>query len=514
MADDRNMLQAIFIRPPARPSLTPRSAEGARLALVPLATIAVAVGALLIAFAGGYGYHRDELYFLAAGHHLAWAYPDQGLLTPLIARAMDGLAPGSLTLLRLPSALMAAGTVFTTGLTAYELGGGRRAQLIACACAAVSSVTLVVGHLLSTTTFDLLAWAVVCWLVVRILRTGEARLWLAVGSVGGLALLNKPLIAAYFLTLGFALVTVGPRRSLRNRWLPAAAVIAAALWSPWLIWQAGHAWPQLHISSAIANGGSTSSQPRWAFLPYQLLLVSPVLAPVWIAGLIDLLRSSRLLRFRSLGCVWLLLAGLFLITGGKPYYLAGMFPVLLAAGSLRVAEWTSDAGRRARRVALVVGIGLSGLVSAVIALPLLPPGDAAPAVAMNADAGETIGWPELVHDVSRVYWSVGGQAVILTENYGEAGAVDRYGPGLGLPSAYSGHNGFADWGPPPVRLRRAIAVGFAASSLRQWFGICITAARVRNDAGISNEEERAPIEICSEPRLPWSTLWPKLRHLS
>ncbi len=494
------------------PALGHRSVESGRLATWPLATTAALVAALLIAFAHGYGYHRDELYFLVAGQHLAWSYPDQGVLTPLIARVMSGLAPGSLTVLRLPSALMAAATVFATGLTAFELGGGRRAQMIACACAAVSSVVLAVGHLLSTTTFDLLAWTAVCWLVVRILRTGDERLWLAVGFVGGLALLNKPLIAVFFAALGVAFLVVGPREIFRSRWLWLGAVIALALWSPWLIWQAGHGWPQLKISSAIANGGSASSQPRWAFLPFQLLLVSPVLAPVWIAGLLDLLRSSRLRRFRSLGVTWVLLAVAFLIAGGKPYYLAGMFPVLIAAGSLRAAEWTSH--RRARRTVLAICVGLSGLVSAVIALPILPARDASPVVSTNADVGETIGWPELVRSVRRVYRGVGGRAVILTDNYGEAGAIDRYGPALGLPSAYSGHNGFAAWGPPRSRPGTTIVVGVDQAPLHRWFSGCVQAGRVRNSAGISNQEQDEPIDVCSRPRRSWSSLWPSIRHLS
>jgi hypothetical protein len=492
-----------------------RAATGtARLAVLPLAATATLVAALLVAFAGGYGYHRDELYFLAAGQHLAWGYPDQGLLTPLIAHMMRGIAPGSLTVLRLPSALMLAAVVFTTGLIAFELGGARRAQIIACACAAVSSVVLVVGHLLSTTTFDLFAWTLVCWLVIRTLRTGEQHLWLGVGFVGGLALLNKPLIAVFLLTLGLALLVVGPRRSLQSRWLWLGAVVALALWAPWLLWQAQHGWPQLHISSAIANGRSASSQPRWAFLPYELLLVSPVLAPVWIAGLVDLLRGPHLRRFRSLGFTWVVLAALFLAAGGKPYYLAGMFPVLIAAGSLRTAVWTTRGRRQTRSAVLAACIGLSGVVSALIALPVLPAHDDAPFVKMNADVGETIGWPELVRGVQRAYGSVGGRAVILTANYGEAGAIDRYGPALGLPAAYSGHNGFAEWGPPPERFSMTIAVGFSETSLRRWFGACTTAGRVRNDAGISNQEDGARIEICSEPRLPWPTLWPSLRHLS
>ena len=514
IADDLDMHERALSSPLARPALARGATDSTRLAALPLAALATIVAIVLIASAGGYGYHRDELYFLAAGQHLAWAYPDQGLLTPLIAHLMSVLAPGSLTALRLPSALLSAGTVFLTGVMSHELGGSRRAQLIACAGASVSSVVLAVGHLLSTATFDLFAWTGVCWLLLRILRTGEDRLWLGVGALGGCALLNKPLIAAFFAALLLALLGFGPRERLHSRWLVGAAVIALVLWAPWLLWQSAHGWPQLHISSAIAHGGSASSQPRWAFLPYQLLLVSPVLAPVWIAGLIDLLKRPALRRFRALGVAWLSLAVVFIVAGGKPYYLAGLFPVLLASGSIRVTEWTASGARRARATLLAAAIGLSGLVSAAIALPILPAADAGPIVKMNADVGETIGWPELVQSVRNAYSRVPGHAVILTANYGEAGAIDRYGPAFGLPSAYSGHNGFAYWGPPPARLTNAVVVGFSDVSLSQWFGRCVAAGTVRDSAGISNQEDGARIQICSTPRFPWATLWSKMQHLS
>src|SRR3954452_459380 len=140
--------------------------------------LAGAVTIVLIALAGRYGYHRDELYFLAAGRHLAWGYADQGPLTPFLARVLNDIAPGSLTVLRLPSAAMTGVTVLMTGAIAWDLGGSRRAQLIASACTAAAAVVLAVGHLLSTATFDVLAWTVLLALVVRIVRGGDERLWL------------------------------------------------------------------------------------------------------------------------------------------------------------------------------------------------------------------------------------------------------------------------------------------------------------------------------------------------
>ncbi|HEY5197392.1 MAG TPA: glycosyltransferase family 39 protein [Solirubrobacteraceae bacterium] len=484
-----------------------------RPALRPLLGIAAVVTLVLIVLAGGYGYHRDELYFLVAGRHLAWSYPDQGPLTPLIARLMDSIAPGSLTVLRIPSALMAGGTVLVTGLTAFELGATRRAQLIGAGCTAAGAVVLATGHLLSTSTFDLLAWAVVIWLFARAIRTGEDRLWIATGAVTGLALLNKPLIPFLLVGLGAGLLIVGSRRLLRSRWLWAGLVIALVMWSPWLVWQNAHDWPQLKVSSSIAHGGSGSSQPRWALIPFQFLLVSPVLSPVWVAGLLALVRRQSLRPFRLFAVAWVVLVVIFLAAGGKPYYLAGMFPVLLGAGAIEVDGWLERGSRRLRRGLLAAAIVSGGLVSAVIALPVLPRDQTGPVLAADSDVGETIGWPDFARTVAGVYRQAGRPAVVFTSNYGEAGAVDRYGPALGLPAAYSGHNGFGEWGPPPDRRGPVVVVGLDDTELAGHFVGCRIAARVTNAANVDNDERGAPVDLCAGTRRAWSQIWTGLRHL-
>ena len=445
-----------------------------------LVLIAAGVVVVLAAFSSGYGYHRDELYFIAAGEHLDWAYADQGPLTPLIARAMTEIAPGSLTVLRLPSALAAGGIVLLTGLLARELGGTRRAAVIAAACAAVATIVLFTGHLLSTSTFDLLAWTAITWLCVRAVRTGDDRLWLVAGGVLGIALLNKPLPA--FLALGlFAGVAIaGPRRLLRNRYVWAGAAIALILWSPWIAWQASYDWPQLDVSRSIAEGHSASSEPWWAMVPFQFLLVSPVLAPVWIAGLVRLFRDPAARDFRFLAWAWVVLAVVFMATSGKPYYLAGLLPALLGAGAVPVDRWLERGRRGVRKAALATAVVASAAVSAVISLPVLPADRADPVIEVNDDVGETIGWPELTQAVARAYRQAeddGRRPVIFTSNYGEAGAVDRYGPSLGLPGAYSGHNAYGDWGHPPDGSAPVVAVGLEPGELAGAFRGCTTVAR-------------------------------------
>lgn len=495
----------------------PGPAELPPLAAVPVLGVAVAVAVLLAAFAGRYGYHRDELYFLAGGRHLAWGYPDQPPLVPLIARLMSDLAPGSLVLLRLPSALVTGGLVVLTGLLAREVGGGRTAQALACAVIAVAPVTTGSGHLLSTTTFDLPAWALLCWLVVRILRTGEQRLWLVAGLVAGLGLMDSDLVAFLILAVVVALAVAGPRSPLRSPWFYAGGVLALAIWSPYLAWQAGHGWPELTVARSIAAGQSGTSAPWWLILPEQFALVPWYFAPVWIAGLVRFFRDPGLRWCRAVGVAYPALAVAFMATGGKPYYLAGMFPVLLAAGAQPAVGWVR---RRARlRRSLVAAAFVLSVAELPVTLPVLPVPTVhdTPIVALNYDAGETIGWPAFVRQIAAVYRSLPASqraaAAVLASNYGEAGAVDRFGPADGLPSAYSGHMSFWYWGPPPTSATTAVVVGYPRSQLG-FCGSVRLAARLDNHERVNDDEQGAQVWICRDLRASWRAIWPSQRSLS
>lgn len=472
--------------------------------------VAGLVTLVLVLFSGGYGYHRDELYFIAAGKHLDWAYADQGPVTPLLARAMTELAPDSLTVLRLPSALAAGLMVLVTGLLARELGGSRRAGVLAAATAGLAVVILFDGHLLNTSTYDLLVWTVAVWLVVKAVR-GDERLWLLAGLVLGLGLLNKPLPAFLAVALLAGLLIAGPRSLLRSPYVWGGAVIAAALFAPFVIWQAAHGWPQLEVSASIAAGGSTSSQPWWAVIPFQFLLVSPVLAPIWITGLVRLFRTPELRDLRFLGWTWVLLAAVFMATSGKPYYLAGLLPMLIAAGCVPIPEWLTRGRSGLRKLALGFALASSAVIDPIIALPVLPVASADIIIAMNPDVGETVGWAEFVTTVATVHEP---GAVIFTRNYGQAGAIDRYGPEHGLPQAYSGHNAYHIWGPPPDSSAPVIVIGETVAQASEHFDGCTQRAKVSNPAGVKNGEYGTPVLLCEAPRRPWSALWPELRLLA
>jgi 4-amino-4-deoxy-L-arabinose transferase-like glycosyltransferase len=506
-------------KPPAGTGVPVRCYPAAlpRLATVPVLAIAVAVAALLAGFSGRYGYHRDELYFLACGRHLAWGYPDQPPLVPLIARLMSDLAPGSLVLLRLPSALVTGALVVLTALAARELGAGRAAQVLAGAVIAVAPVVTGSGHLLSTTTFDLPAWALLTWLLVRILRTGDQRLWLAAGLAAGVGLMDTDLIAFLLIAVVVALAVAGPREPFRSPWFYAGGALALAIWSPYLAWQAGHGWPELTVARSIAAGQSGTSAPWWLIVPEQFVLVSWYFSPVWIAGLVRLFRDPSLRWCRAAGVAYPVLAVAFMATGGKPYYLAGMFPVLLAAGAEPAVRWLRRGQVRLRRGLMVAAFALSIAVLPVT-LPVLPVSVVhdTPIVALNYDAGETIGWPAFVREIAAVDRSLPASqrasATVLASNYGEAGAVDRFGPADGLPPAYSGHMSFWYWGPPPASATTVIVIGYPRSQLG-FCGSLRRATRLNNHEQVTDDEQDAPVWICRNLRATWRAIWPSQRSL-
>jgi 4-amino-4-deoxy-L-arabinose transferase-like glycosyltransferase len=487
----------------------------AELARRPLLVIAGAVTLLLVATSWRYGYHRDELYFIVAGHHPDWGYPDQPPLTPVLARLMDQLGGGSLLVLRLPSALAAGATALLAGMTAREMGGRARAQLIAAACVGVSSTTLVTGHIVSTTTYDVLFSTVVCWLLARSVRTRENWLLLPAGLALGLGLLNKSLVGVLVLALAVGVVIAGPRRWIRSGWLAVAVVVALLCFAPYLAWQALNGWPELDMGRSIAAGDAQGG--RIGFLPFQLLLVSPVLVPVWVAGLVRLLRDGPGRPFRFLGIGYLVLAGLFLVAGGKAYYLAGMYPALLAAGAIATDGWLRDRAGRTRLLGAAVGLSL--VVGAVVGLAVLPARALGPVLSVNPDAGEQVAWPRYVDQIAGVWngltSSQRATGLVLTRNYGEAGAIDRFGPAVGLPPAYSGHNGFAEWAVPSGQAGPVVVVGYSDDTERgRLFGSCQQQATLDNGLGLDTEEQGVPVWVCGQPPRPWVQTWEDVRHLN
>ncbi|MGW6421365.1 glycosyltransferase family 39 protein [Nocardia sp. NPDC055053] len=453
-----------------------------------------------------YGYHRDELYFLAAGRRLDWGYPDQPPLVPALARLTAAIDPDALWVLRLPAIAAATFVVVCAGLMAKELGGGRGARALAAGAVASAAMVQAAGHLFGTTVFDLAAWSLICLLVLKLLRGADPRWWLAVGAVVGLGVQNKVLVVVPVGALAIAVLLTPQRKVFATRYFATAAAIAALIAAPYLWWQAANGLPQWALSRAIAGGSSGTSDSPIMFVLLQFGLVGPLLVPLWGYGLWRLWHS----RYRVFPIAYGVLFVLFLVAGGKAYYLGGMYPVLLAAGSVGLASALGDRGKRWAAVGSVLVV--NAVMSAVLFLPVLPvaqlPGT--PVLAVNYDAGETIGWPRFVAQVAAARPP---GAAVLTANYGEAGAIERYGAEYGLPTPYSGHNAYWWWGPPPDTATTVLTVGIDRDRLTGLCSIVEPAGALDNGLGIDNDEQGEPLFVCREPIRPWSQVWPQLRSL-
>jgi 4-amino-4-deoxy-L-arabinose transferase-like glycosyltransferase len=454
------------------------------------------------------------MYFIVAGSHPAFGYPDQPPIVPLVCWAMHSIAPGSLQLLRTPSALAAAATTVLAAMVAREIGGTARAQALAALCTAVSGFSLAVGHFVTTTTFDMLSTTLLGWLAIRAVLRGSGAALLAAGVAVGVGMEAKPQVGLVALVMAAMLLAAGPRAPLRSWWAAGGVLATLALAAPYLIWQQRHGWPQLTLAHNIAGSAESG---RTGFVPFQLVMVSPALVPVWAAGLLAPFRRPAVRPLRFVSLAYGVLAVIYLAGDGKAYYLASLYPVLLGLGAVPTVEWESRRlPQRTRTLAIV--LALSAAVSALIALPLLPVRDLQGSIVMaiNPDQGETVGWPRFVQTMDRAWRAIPPaerrHTAIFTGNYGEAGAVDLLGATVGLPRAYSGHNGFSEWGTPAADDSHALIVGFDGPAVaRPEFQGCRSLARINNGVGLDNDEQGYPVMLCSVAGR-WPVLWPQLTH--
>jgi hypothetical protein len=492
-----------------------RSGMGAPFARLPVVAVAGLIVAGLLVLSPLYGFHRDELYFIVAGRHPAFGYVDQGPLTPLLSAGMVSVLGLSPTAVRILPALAIAACILLAGLIARDLGGRRRAQVIAAATLAASGY-LAAGHLDSTATYDLLAWAVVLWLAMRLLDGADPRLWLAVGVTVGLGLENKDILLFLGASLVGGLVLTRRWDILRSPWAWAGLAIAVLLWAPNVAWQAANGFPQLQMAGQISG----ASDNRVKVIPELLLLAGPLLAPIVLAGAWWLLHDPAARPWRAIGYAAPILLALVLASGGKSYYAAGFFPPLMAAGGIVADRWLDRGRPKVRLVALLVAGAASFVITAVLVLPILPPAAFAssPIPGLYAESSEQLGWPELVATVEGSVAALPpdqrARTAILTDNYGEAGALELLG--AGLPPVYSGHNSYWDWGPPPDSLTAAVVVTHATSAdfAAYWgLGTCRRVARVDNGLGLDNQEQGVGVWVCPALGVPWSQSWARIRHL-
>lgn len=483
-------------------------------ARAPVLAIAGAMGAVLAATAGRYGYFGDELYFLAAGRQLDWGYADQPPLLPLLARLMDMFGADSPFVLRIPAMLAMAAGVVLTALIARELGGGRKAQLISAAAFAVSMQTLAGGHYLATSTIDPFLWTLLIWLLVRWVRTRADGLLIWGGVVTGLALNTKFLIGAFWVVALTAVVVFGPRDLIRRPALWIGALIAAAMIAPTLIWQAANGWPQLAMGAVISHEVSIGWGGRALFVPTLVVSAGVPIGLILVSyGLWRLLRSERLRPYRFLGWTTLGVLAVFLVANGRYYYAAGMFAPLFAAAAVEIEA--GQASKWWRWITTWPVYVVAAVIAIPQALPILPQASMAttPDWVRPIFADEEIGWREITESVARAYRGVPdpSRTGIVAAKYWQASAIDHYGPELGLPSPSSPNRGYSTLPRPPESARDILFVGNDPSALVPHFTEVREVGALDNRSGVRNVSQGMKIWLATGRTGTWDTVWPSLK---
>jgi hypothetical protein len=493
-----------------------------------VAYVALADFLLHLYTAGHYGYFRDELYYLICGRHLAWGYVDQPPLIALIARVGVALFGSSLRAIRLLPAAAGAATILLAGQVARELGGRRFAQVLGALAVFAAPGFLGIDNLLTMNAFEPLFWTGCAWVIVRMIRTGDTRLWLAYGLLAGIGLENKHSMLFFGFATVVGLLLVPERRLMASRWLWLGGVLAFLIFLPNLMWEAARGFPTLVLLRHVAASGRNVSLSAAGFLAQQIFLMNPLALPVWLGGIVWCFgREGK--RYRVLAWIYLVILGCMLALNGRVYYLFPVYPMLFAAGGVALESWFAGRRQAWLRPAYVAALLGSGALLAPILLPVLPVETylrysgtlhlAPPRLEMHKRGplpqiyADMFGWPEMAATVARIYNSIppGMRAVtvIFCNNYGEASAIDFFGEKLGLPPAISPHQNFYVWGPGTATMNSVIAIGFSRRDLEKYFTWVEPAATL--DSPYAMPYENGPIFYCRGPHTPFSQVWDKMK---
>jgi hypothetical protein len=494
----------------------------------PWLVLGLATLAIHLLFNSGYGIFRDELYFIVCGQSPDWGYVDQPPVVPLLAAWSHALFGNWLVGFRLVPALALSATVALTCEFARVIGGGRFAQWLAGLCALMSPQFLAIGLLFTTDTFQPVTWLACAWCIVRLSQTGNERWWLGFGAVLGFSLLTKYMIGFYAAALAVGLLATPLRKSLLRPWVYIGALIAALLVLPNVLWQQALDWPFLELGKAAVNGKNVALSPP-AFFLQQLLLVGPAAAPVWVAGLWACLYRPRLAVYRAFPIAYVLLFAFFVATHGKAYFLTSIYPILFAIGAVAIERWFAH---WAVRGCALAGVAISGVIVAPLAIPVMPEetyinyaaalglGPSATAAehqrlgALPQHFADMHGWPEMAAKIAAVYRALPPQdrarAVFFAGNYGEAGAIDVYGRGLGLPPAISSHNNYFLWGPRGHDGSVVIVIGGEPGDYDNYRSVELAG---HTDAPYAMPYETGqPIYVLRGRNEPLGKGWSKLKH--
>jgi hypothetical protein len=471
----------------------------------------------------GYGYFRDELYYLACSCHLDWGYVDQPPLIALITWLVRSTIGDSLTAIRFLPAVAGACEVILAALIARELGGKRIAQGLAALATLVAPGILATQDFLSMNAFEPLFWMGCAWIVIRIVKTGDQKLWIWFGILAGFGLENKYSMSIFGAGIVFGLILTPQRKVFASPWIWIAGAIAFLIFLPNLIWNIQHHFPFLELQANIRRSGRDVALSPWAFFAQEGVDMHPLTLPIWLAGLWFFFSTSGK-PYRTLGWAWVFTAGVIVTLSPRVYYLFPAFPILFAAGAVL---W--EAQPRWRIYVWSAALVATGVVLLPLAIPILPPETYiryTKALHVNQPAIEThqlgplpqvfadrFGWKEMTATVAGVYnhlpAEVRPKTAIFAQNYGEAGAIDMFGPKYGLPPAISGHQSYFLWGPRGYTGESVIVMHGQQKDLESRFAEVQKVASVYDP--YSMPYEHFDVFYCRGLKQPLSEIWPQVK---
>jgi hypothetical protein len=485
---------------------------------------------VLVLTAGNYGYYRDELYFIAASEHLDIGYVDFPPFVAVLTAAVRGLFGDSAVALQFLPALASAGVVVLAGLMARELGGGRFAQGLAALATLIAPNILVFGTWLAMDAFDQLFWALAAYVLVLIFTRDRPRLWLLFGLVAGVGLLIKISMLYFGFAVFVSLLLTPARSQLLSRWSWLGGAIALSFLLPYVYWEFTHGWPTLEFWRNY--GGKLAPNSPGGFLLDQTMTMHPATLPIWGAGLYYYLLSKEGERYRVFGWVFVILFAVFFIQNAKFYFLAPAYPMLFAAGGLVIERFIRLRQWDWLKPAYVSFLLVTGAIVASLAVvPILPVETVAKITGPVGNLGvesesraqsqipQTFafrhGWDDMVETIAGVYGSLPAEeqakSCILAGDFGEAGAIDFFGPRYGLPKAISGHNNYYIWGPRGCSGEVVISVGVPLERLEAVFKDIERADTVECEYCMP-VEDNLPVYVARDPKMPFEEAWRQFKH--
>ena len=485
--------------------------------------------------AGRYGIFRDELYYLACSEHLDWGYVDQPPLIALIAWIARHAFGSSLLGLRLLPAIAGVVLVWLTGKLTRDMGGGRFAQALAALAILVSPILSLFHHWLTMNAFEPLIWLGAVWCVVKAIDEREPRYWLWFGVIVGIGLQTKYSVLFFVFGIVTGLLLTTHRRVLLSPWIWLGALAAGVIFLPNLLWLIKHDFPFLELMRNIRASGRDVARGPIAFIADQALLVNPILFPLCVGGLGWLFFGSDRRRYRILGWAYVVMLVTFIVLKGKNYYLAPIYPVLFAAGAIaleRAATLRPGWARPWRFVAYtyVALVVVAGVVFAPLSLPILRPETYVryqnalgiePPKSEHQETGplpqhfaDEFGWEDMARAVAEVYYRLTPEererTAIFANSYGQAGAIDFFGPKYGLPKAIANHQNYWYWGPRNFDGSIVIVLGSDGEGDREHFATVTEAGRTYHP--YSRRDEHFPILLCRGLNQDLRLLWPKIKN--